>query len=1027
MRVELPNFLPRGFWRGFRRLSRRSQCVVGLLSAFGLLVLLVYQLSTPRNSRVHKSFLLTLLLVIGVTLAREFLFPPKGPKNAKPSGLGDFRLPTATEGRPIPLIWGRVLLSGPNVVWYGDLRQEAIQKKQRQGFFSSVTTTVGFRYHLGIQQALCRGPGVKLIRVLIGKKQAFSGAVSSGSHFDIDSDSLLGGDDFGAGGVKATVDFYGGETTQLPNDYLDTVERQRVASAITPTAPRYTGTSYVVIRELTSADPQATDAGAYIGNQTSLQPWAFEVERFPALFAGQSSGDNKIGSFDANPINVAVEYLTNTEWGRGQDASLIGSSFKTAADAMIAENNGYSRVLDQEIPKQDFLRELEDQIDGVIYESRSTGKWEVQLARASNDARFGYDIDTVPQLSVANGVAVKAYDRSTWEATLNQVSVSYAKREDDYKQSFAIAQNLANAIMVGGGTPLTARGVPTTFDFPGCKLSSLASSLAWRELRGRSQPVLRATFEVNREFFALERGFVFAWIDSRLFSGKIAMRVLKIDDGEALGGVMTVEAAEDILSYELASGGDPGATNWIPPVGSLLAYPATQQLAIEAPRGLVVRDPEYAGKAGANKIVCAARRQGDEVAFQIGQRSAAGAPAGTYAPDDDVVQFAAIGQLKANLAAGTAIPTPSLLVSPGPDTQAVLEALFDDTLTLTDLGVDLRQLVLIDDEFMLVSTAALSGLDVDLGDVYRGVLGTPQAAHASGAAVFLVFVGAGITKTTFPAGFNVDIELRPRTATTVLASAVTKISIALTNRALRPYPPAAVFYNGSATRFGAIALEADGAGLNGVGFDVDWHRRAFTATDEVAELLADNSNVAASTEYRVSVYSDPDGANDLVFQGSWAAGNGPITPTQAQVINQAAAGTKLQIRIDARHDIETFTNLENRSPLVHDVVPTSPRTSQVYLGGDLRANQISTSYSVASIGVHTVNIGAAYGTSNVQARINGGAWATIIAAGLTSGTTASLAVSDTIELRHTVNETPDPNFVEITAGGAGVAYGAFSA
>ena len=70
-------------------------------------------------------------LVLGLVLsAISYALSPR-PKVAKPkaAGLDDFSLPTAEEGRPIPVIFGTVLITGPNVVWAGDLRVDPIKKK----------------------------------------------------------------------------------------------------------------------------------------------------------------------------------------------------------------------------------------------------------------------------------------------------------------------------------------------------------------------------------------------------------------------------------------------------------------------------------------------------------------------------------------------------------------------------------------------------------------------------------------------------------------------------------------------------------------------------------------------------------------------------------------------------------------------------------------------------------------------------------------------------------------------------------
>lgn len=50
------------------------------------------------------------------------------PKTPPPqeTGLDDLGVPTASPGRPIPIVFGTVLLKSPNVVWYGHLRKEKV-------------------------------------------------------------------------------------------------------------------------------------------------------------------------------------------------------------------------------------------------------------------------------------------------------------------------------------------------------------------------------------------------------------------------------------------------------------------------------------------------------------------------------------------------------------------------------------------------------------------------------------------------------------------------------------------------------------------------------------------------------------------------------------------------------------------------------------------------------------------------------------------------------------------------------------
>jgi hypothetical protein len=126
------------------------------------------------------------LLLFAIVFSLSLVLRPK-PKvtNARPAGLGDFQIPTATEGRIVPLIWGTVRVDGPNVVWYGDFRSVPVTKKVKTGLFSSKKQTIGFNYFLGLQFALCRGTIDAVKKIYVGEKKIFDGTASSG-FIDID-------------------------------------------------------------------------------------------------------------------------------------------------------------------------------------------------------------------------------------------------------------------------------------------------------------------------------------------------------------------------------------------------------------------------------------------------------------------------------------------------------------------------------------------------------------------------------------------------------------------------------------------------------------------------------------------------------------------------------------------------------------------------------------------------------------------------------------------------------------------------
>ena len=73
------------------------------------------------------NFVFQLVLLV-VSYFVSAALAPKPPK-PKPAALEDFDIPVAEQGRPVPVVFGTVQITGPNVLWYGDLRTTAITEK----------------------------------------------------------------------------------------------------------------------------------------------------------------------------------------------------------------------------------------------------------------------------------------------------------------------------------------------------------------------------------------------------------------------------------------------------------------------------------------------------------------------------------------------------------------------------------------------------------------------------------------------------------------------------------------------------------------------------------------------------------------------------------------------------------------------------------------------------------------------------------------------------------------------------------
>jgi len=441
--------------------------------------------------RLMAFFAMFIMMVVSFVLS-ELLAPKPKTEQAKPADLGDFNFPTAEEGRVIPVVYGTVKLSAPNVIWYGDLKQVAVTKKVKTGLFSSKRITTGFKYYVGIQFGLCLGEVDELLQIWAGEKLLWDDGETSPGNITLSEPNLFGGEEFGTGGISGTLEFHNGEFPQSASSYLSSFQSQGGDT------PGYPGICYCAFRQ------------GYIGTSPSIQKWEFEVRRIPTQLSASYA---TINSRDANPIHVAYEVMT--EYLGFPSANINISNFLTAAQTLSSEGNGFSLTIDSSKEALEILQIIEEQIDDD------------------------------------NTQEVKEFTRGGWSDTINEVRVEFSNADDDYKRTYALAQDPANIRIQAN------RVVPVTSRFPGAKVGDLANSLAWRELRAKSYPLAKCSVVVNREFWDLVPGDILAFSNTQHGLTKLPMRVQKANRGTLESGAIVLDLIQDVFTHKDPSYGAP--------------------------------------------------------------------------------------------------------------------------------------------------------------------------------------------------------------------------------------------------------------------------------------------------------------------------------------------------------------------------------------------------------------------------------------------------------------------------------------
>ena len=710
--------------------------------------------------------------------------------NVKASSLGEMQVPTAEEGRNLPVIWGTCCLKAPNVVWYGDYRVKAIRKSMGWMSFGR-EYTAGHRYYLGMDLALCNGPVDALVDILAGTGEDLksirfgqSAGASGAMNISVNDPDAFGGEEK-EGGIEGFGTFYPGNQTQGSDAYM--------SRRLGITYPAYRGVCHIVCgRDILSGTwlNSLLSGPWYLGTLQHIKNMAFVLRRCPNPLNIPAAQANING--DANPAMIIHECLQMKAWGLGFPAARFDiASFTSAAATLASEGFGMSLILDSPKAADEVIETVLRHIDGVCFTDPATGLWTLKLARPD------YDHSTISEFT-PDDIAECEMSRGSWEDTVNEVKVSYTDRTK-WKEGMVQAQEPANFATRLGEL------ATTTIDFSGFSNAATAQKACNRELRAASYPMIRGRCRINRRAWALRMGSPFRVTWPPLGIEGMAVRVLSIDYGNLTEGMMEIEFCEDIFSAAYTAFSAPPESGWTDPIRD--PQPPVAQLAVESPHQMLN------GMASARILVGAVRADGGEMGYQVWSNET-----GAYAQTSDIPQFMPSGVLTAAYPRTTAATdatgftiTSTMDLDNLTAANATERARGDNLLYFADTG-----------EICAWGSIAINaGGDIVVGGIVRGVYDTLPADHATGTRVYFIRSGGvdylmdygtpqlddGIVSSK-----SMNLKLLPYTARGVIdINSVSAMAMASTDRVSKPYPPGYVrinnnFWPNGATYAGTVTL-----------------------------------------------------------------------------------------------------------------------------------------------------------------------------------------------------------------------------
>jgi len=951
------------------------------------------------------------LAILAVGIAARIIIDKRQRLKNQPRPSGEFPTPTSTEGRAVPIVWGTARLDGPNLLWYGDSRREEIVARSRSvrlltrlidRFGQEVV--VGHRYFYGLQYGLCEGPIERITRVWLNGRRVFQP------------------DNTGGSGMP------GGIISQRQTNFYETDNGIDFAFRVFPGDPVQSASSYlqpfqeIAGEQLTYANTAyvaPVSEPMYIGNsRESLPSFSFEVVRLPPLPPGGNILHRRVNPgtlpspsvpddifADANPAHVLYEILTNTKWGHAIPSNDIDvASFNEAAEILFDEGNGFSYFVDAPTPTDEIIDILETQIDGVMFQDPVTTLWKLRLIRAGDGSdAIGGPIDDESVIEFTN------FSRTTWQDTVNHLSLEFQDRDDNYKTTYAGAQDMANVRTTGQRRSQAIR-------FPGVKNRDLANNLVWRELVQLSRPLATVEVVVNRTFYAVQPGDkVRVQLSAlRLNTFNQNFRVASVDQGDLLNGRIRLQLSQDIFDNQIGAFNPPDGTLWEQPEETLIIPAPNDAFIQEAPRNL-----QPVGEEDSIRILYATRRAAGENQIRLLTND-------TATPENFILagvsggSFMLIGTLGTEIRPvdGGISSTVTFEVIGTPDTTSIIRDRLDlalDPIPGVELGESMNSVLAIGNEFFLVSSVSTAGPNLQF-TAFRSVLDSVPEMHAENTLIFLLYSKYSVTDLEYTDGQNLEVKTQPvlsdgSTLPEETLPLVTTIDI--DQRSQRPYPPSVLYaYSRASNNVWLDDVDLDFQGTDpdsDIGFEIFMNRRDYRERNETPQLAQDAAVIgtetpafpgANSTEHSISFFRNPDTAPEIVTTIG-AGQNESVFIPRSQILqgNDGALPARLEVRVEATHTVTGVGVLTSRysTRWVFDV---SSELGGLFALGNMTVNDASNAYNAEANDDYRVSLTGTPVGGDVEYRLNGGSWTTLIDV-TSNGVITGVLASDQIELRHT--------------------------
>ena len=468
------------------------------------------------------------------------------------------------------------------------------------GSKSKKKITVGYWYLWDLLMGLCRGPVNEIVEIRIDDKQAWAGklgeAIKSITLY-VRKRKLFGGDDVGGeGGIDGYIEVAMGEPDQLPSNSVKNLVRGIVPAFRGVVTVFYSGfisafnaypkkwkfrlrrstkgwhQEQVWYPEKATIMLRNDNALIHVTtNERRISLWGTVVPGLEPEYAVDvpSVTENLRQIHAMNPAHILIQAATDKALGGKLNFSDIDiDSYKVAADTLYDEGFGLCIRYDSaQTNVKALVRQVLDHIGAAQFASSETGKMKLRLIR--ND----YDPDALPVFNYDSGIlSVQDADGTSIDTAINHMTVVFHDPVTD-SDGDVTYQNLA-AIQAHGA-------IADRREYLALPTFELAARVAQRDLSMTASGLKRLTLRFDRRGGQLEPGSCFRVNLPDIGINNMILRVGE-EPKENENGEITITAIQDLFGLPSTSYGvENPPIEWVP--ADTTPYPVNLAQLLETP------------------------------------------------------------------------------------------------------------------------------------------------------------------------------------------------------------------------------------------------------------------------------------------------------------------------------------------------------------------------------------------------------------------------------------------------------------